>query len=171
MLSYTDKVMGKDNPTLFYGLFDRRMSQRPTINFDELKEQFPEGKTIRDYGDYFVFVVGEYPQTAVDMNLNNLLSHSNEVKKTGKTYVIDCNDCMEVKKFKQYKVNEYKYKDSKYIMLDKDKIQNILYTILKTHTITLHNTMQFDDYDDKIWIKVEPVVWLVDKKRLREFFR
>ena len=164
MLSYTDKVMGKDYPTLFYGLFDRRMSQRPTINFDGLKEQFPEGKTIRDYGDYFVFVAGEYPQTAVDMNLNNLLSHSNEVKKTGKTYVFDCNDCMEVQKFKQYKVNEYKYKDSKYIMLDKDKIQNILYTILKTHTVTLHNTMQFDDYDDKIWIKVEPVVWLVDKK-------
>ena len=101
---------------------------------------------------------GEYPQMVVDKNCSNELErlyNDNQLKQTGKTYTTDSvyfDDYSTI--FCARSHIEYEYKGSKYIrfIADENEEGKILSDNRRVKTGKVY------------WLKVEPIIWLVDRK-------
>ncbi len=100
---------------------------------------------------------GEYPQTVVDKNMQEILEgeyYRKTINKTGKTYTTD-SEIDGTEPFKHKSHIEYEYQGKKYVRI---KITSSLYeTILSNREEYLN--------DDYVWVEVEPIKWLVDSKK------
>ena len=129
---------------------------RPIIRFpniDDLLRAFV-GSTYLDW-ENTIIKLGEYPQNRADaaetLGLNLSFDHGlDNIKETGKSYTIRING-------KTKRVSEYEYNGKKYvrIMIDDD----------------IYDNCKFSQNNDPIkkgepvWLKVEPITWIVDKEK------
>ena len=140
-------VMYKYNPILRLG------GVRPVIKYSSVSDYI--NKDLKKYKNGVVKVnFGEYPQSAVSKNLNDILEdkyNNAPLKPTGKIYSYDDNmfDDFEAV-FNKKEFFEYEYEGDKYIRVESN-YNNSKVTLSNGFTPTV---MQ--------WIKVEPLVWLVD---------
>ncbi len=110
----------------------------------------------------------EYPQEAVKDQEQALLKEkltSNELLPTGKVYTFDSvtvDPRFEYIPFKGLAYPEYSYQNQKYIYVD--ALQN--YTLLQNYTIRL-STHNLSYFDEKLFVKVEPVLWWMDMEKER----
>lgn len=96
---------------------------------------------------------GEYPQQATSKDMQKILEESyllesKALSKTGKKYTKVDNS------MDQTSYDEYEYNGVKYIRMKLSSNQE---------SVTLSNGEKYAD-DDYVWIKVQPIKWLVDKK-------
>ena len=103
---------------------------------------------------------GFYPQTAVDANLQKELERAYKrfrLQLTGNTYTVDSRKWYEFdKEFSPKIINEYEYKGERYVRV-------IANSCFDDERFELSNMKHYRNYD-AVWVKVEPVRWLVDKK-------
>ncbi len=103
---------------------------------------------------------GEYPQQAVDFSQQVILEkeyQAQRLKLTGRKYTTDSRKVYgkNSNEFKPLQHLEYSYKGKKYIRV-------VVFTLAE-EPITLANGLKVD-IDDTVWIEVQPVRYLVDKK-------
>ena len=147
-----------------YGLFGdselqgRKAGIRPVIPYSLIKSEV-FNKKITDYGVVEI-EYGEYPQTIVEKQYSNLLEqkfNNRLLNKTGKIYTTDS-------------VN---WKNNKTGFTPKEHIEYELYGKKYIRFIANENCYDFDEVLDGgreiklgevYWVKVEPIIWLVDEK-------
>ena len=132
---------------------DRDKGIRLVLNSNKLFQELYSQKRVGD-NDTFEVEYGEYPQTLVDskeqikLEKNYLLEqlkkeeHRTKMKKTGKVYTFDWLPASPVnfnKPIRPICYDELIYKNQKYIRL-------------------------WENCDRYLWIKVEPITWLIDEK-------
>lgn len=120
---------------------DKRIGARPAINFSEI-EPYVTKKRVNNIGILEV-EYGEYPQFIEDIDISKKLENlyiQQKLSETGKEYTTNAyalNDYSIA--FIEEKHKEYQYNGKKYIrFMSKDEVVH--------------------------WIKVSPIVWLVDQK-------
>ena len=99
------------------------------------------------YNETYEVEFGEYPQSVVDIDMHEELINARDnglLKELDYEYTFRNN--------KKYKV--YEYQNEKYVYVD----------CWCWGSITTLSDFSFYDYGDKIWLKVKPVVWLIDEK-------
>lgn len=107
---------------------------------------------------------GEYPQSAASKKMQIELQKiyklgGNSIKKTGRSYTVDSNNIDEMYKlFKPKIYDEYEYKGKRYIRV-KNKIDKI-----RCKNIAFLSNGEAYKKGDYVWIEVEPIRWLIDKK-------
>ena len=101
---------------------------------------------------------GEYPQEVVDKYVASELENAfltNTIHTTGKQYTIDENEPdSDAKNFKPLALSEYEYEDCKYVRVDfRDSCDSKL------------SNGQTISPGDVVWIKVQPIKWLVSPSK------
>lgn len=134
---------------------ERDVGARPVVSYSSIK---PYCKNKRTNNGLIEVEYGEFPQTDDTKNFDELerLYKNNKLTTTGKKYTTDSFSTDYTEKFfkpKQY--TEYEYKGNKYIRF----VSNYL---------TYNNTSLSDNRKAKrgeiYWVRVEPIVWLVDEQ-------
>ena len=133
---------------------NRRVAARPAIKYSLIKDIAP---VILDKGNGIKEVeFGEYPQWEVcDNKLRKKLDKNNEkgiLRTTGKTYTVDYNHKSNDSDFERRELTEYEFEGNKYVS----------FTILGT-TVLGRLQGRFIGFM-KYWIKVQPIIWIVDEK-------
>jgi len=103
--------------------------------------------------EYLFIEFGEYPQNIVDNNLSNLLTRlyeENQLKQTGNTFSRDIGNSIDG--MKCIEEEEYEYNGNKYVRAINLNPEGILTNGEKAGT------------KEYYWVKVEPVVWYIDKE-------
>lgn len=135
----------------------RRVGIRPVTSYSEIK---PNTSAIYNL-DEEIIQYGQYPQTASSKELQDQLEinyQQNQLFVTGKTYTIDTRKYNEYEKgFLKENLTEYEYQGKKYV---RTQMKNSHYQNKKR---ILSNGEGYQD-GDYVWVNVEPVKWLVDKK-------
>lgn len=108
---------------------------------------------------------GEYPQYAADLAIQKILNDKysqNKLNKTEKRYTLNLINYYEYpeQKNSQLSCEEYEYQGEKYIKL---QAQFGNYYDYYTKKGILSNGVLYKNGDD-VWIKVEPVIWLINSK-------
>lgn len=101
---------------------------------------------------------GEYPQYAVDSNMQNLLEseYNRGMKKTGKIYTFDSSNWYDYNcGMKLLTYDEYEYHGKKYIRVSANYYYEFKYK--------LSNGEKYKT-GDYVWVEVSPVKWLIDEK-------
>ena len=133
----------------------RNVGIRPAIKYSSIAN-IVSNEVIINKGEEIE--CGKYPQTIVDENYSRELEseYINEnLKTTGKDYVTDSARCADINiNFVARIHTEYEYNGSKYIRFIGDS--NCNGKILSDGRIV--------EMGEPYWVKVEPVVWLVDEK-------
>lgn len=98
---------------------------------------------------------GEYPQTVCEDKTNlelEKLYKEGKLEKTEKIYTINSN---KTETFFPQKIIEYTYNGKKYIrfIADRDTIRTKL------------SNKKYIEYNRPYWIKVEPIIWMIDEKQ------
>lgn len=100
---------------------------------------------------------GEYPQKAVDNNMQNILDMAylnNTLKNTGRSYTFDSRPVSDYySEFFGVTYDEYEYEGKRYIRVKANFSDN--------YSIDLSNG-ESCYLDDNVWVEVLPVRWLVD---------
>ena len=103
---------------------------------------------------------GEYPQNAVATNIQQTLEleyQRGNIKRTGKTYTTDSRHYNEYDKdFLAQEHIEYEYNGEKFVRV---KVNSYF----DGDNFELSNGEQYKD-NDYVWIKVEPIKWLIDER-------
>ncbi|MGN0973675.1 MAG: AAA family ATPase [Bacilli bacterium] len=114
---------------------------------------------MRGYNDTYEVEFGEYPQYAASSWMQNTLNseyNRGSLKTTGKTYTFDSVRFDDYdKKMEPVTYNEYEYNGEKYIRLMANSGNG---------STDLSNGIKYND-GDYVWIKIEPVKWLIDEKQ------
>ncbi len=142
-----------------YGAFptDKTIGTKPSIKYSLIEER---AKVIKKYiypkcfydEEYYIVEFGEYPQNLAMPNtqktLNDLYSQ-NKLNKTGRSFSRDIGDVNEG--MLCVTEDEYEYQGKKYVRVKNLNPEGVLSNGKKAGV------------EDYYWIKVEPVVWFVDK--------
>ena len=135
---------------------DRRNGIRPILPYSLIKSNVLN-KKINSY-EILEIEFGEYPQSIVDDDYSQLLErlyNNRSLRTTGKTYITDSIGYQDTDKAFRDKIHtEYEYNGSKYIRFIANS--NCDGQILSDGT-TLKAGQSY-------WVKIEPIIWLVDKK-------
>lgn len=136
---------------------NRIISARPIISLTDIASE----NLYKEIGKEDIRVkYGFYPQTAVDANLQKELEKAYKrarLQLTGNTYTVDSRKWYEFdKKFSPKTINEYEYNGERYVRV-------IANSCFDDDKFELSNMRYYRNYD-AVWVKVEPVRWLVDKK-------
>ena len=118
---------------------------RPVIKYSDIKDDVQD----KQISDKKVLEVefGEYPQTVCDEKTRLELEKEyseNKLEKTGKKYSIN----------KTSIFTEYYYNEKKYIRFIADR------EIIRTKL----SNKNYIEYGKAYWIKVEPIIWMIDEK-------
>ena len=138
---FRNEVCGKSDFTI------RPVLVLPQNIFSRIYENKCDG-----YNETYEVEFGEYPRSVVDIDMHAELINACDnglLKELNYEYTFGENT------YKQYKV--YEYKNNKYIYIE----------CFCWGTDTTLSDFSCYDYGDKIWIKVEPVVWLIDEENQR----
>lgn len=137
---------------------DRSCVIRPTIRFKIMFRKLLKDSYIDDNGLVCV-EYGEYPQTAASTDLQNKLEESYEkgqLKNTEESYTFNCiNSDDKENNLNLVNYNVYQYNSKKYIRMKASGVNG--------KKIKLSNGEEYNE-GDHVWIEVEPVKWLMDKR-------
>jgi len=137
-------------------IYDKHLGARPVTKYSAIKH-ITSGIIFDENGIKKV-EYGEYPQTVANEEIGRVLEKlylDNNLNKTGKTYTTEYyvpeygGDI----KLKHYKHIEYQYNDEKYIRFIGNK---------ECDDKKLSDN-RFINKGQSYWIKVEPIVWLIDE--------
>ena len=170
--------------TLFTSNYRRYVGIRPVLQSPEVFD-YVSSKRTKGYNETEEVEYGEYPQYAVDKELQEVLENEYHkgMKKTGKSYTFDAMNCRNNNdKFRPTTYEEYEYQGKKYIRV----VPNIFFygyedsidlsngdvyhptSLLKglrnldlSKGESFHNNKYCKSY---AWVEVEPVTWLIDDK-------
>lgn len=136
---------------------NRIISARPITSLTDITSD----NLYEDISDEAITVeYGFYPQTAVDINLQKELEKAYKrfrLESTGNTYTVDSRKWYEFdKEFSPKTINEYEYNGERYVRV-------IANSCFDDDKFELSNMKHYRNHD-AVWVKVEPVRWLVDKK-------
>ncbi|MBP3635928.1 MAG: sigma 54-interacting transcriptional regulator [Bacilli bacterium] len=147
------RAVGKDGRKNGHYVDRRDVGVRPALTFSDISEISPN---IVRGNDFLEFTYGEYPQYAVDANMQNILYsilYTNGVNLTGKKYTFDERKYNDYNNgFSKIEYPEYEYNGERYILVDAN-------TCFDGEEVTLSNGLKVKD-KDKVWIKVEPIKWI-----------
>ena len=133
---------------------ERNVGARPAISYSSI-EKYTTNISIKETIEV---EYGEYPQDIVPKKISNELENAytnKALKETGKTYTTDSNIYQDtVSPFCAKSHIEYEYNGKKYIRFIGDS--NCFGKILSDGT--------FVEKNKPYWIKVQPIIWLVDEK-------
>ena len=120
------------------------------------------------FQDYDQVVFLEYPQSVVSMEEQFLLKEElchHKLFPTGKSYTFDgvgLENCYMKKAFEEKKYPEYSYKNQKYIYVD---------TCINLDRPSSDYVLLSNGYrshlEEELFVKVEPVLWWIDRKQQR----
>lgn len=134
----------------------RNGSARPASSFSSIKHISPN--RVRGYNGTEEIEYGEYPQTAVDKNLNSRLESiykNGGMSETGKGYTTDSTRYQDAEQgFTPRRFTEYSYNGEKYIRFEVDG---------NGSGERLSNGVDIS-VGDIVWVKVEPIRRLIDEK-------
>lgn len=137
----------------YYFVDEETVGARPVISYSQIKDIVEKETTVLGILEIECF---SYPKNAVDVYLNEKLENkfnSGELKETSKTYTI--NNTVRLKVLGNVlEFIEYEYQGSKYIRFDAK------YNIGEY----LSNGRKIEE-NKPYWIKVEPITFLVDKRK------
>lgn len=129
---------------------------RLATSYSSIKEDILKNVVVKNgilQGEY-----GEYPQMVADEDISQCLETlylNNELLETGKNYITDSANIMDNdKSFEAQEHIEYEYNDKKYIRFIATE-NNERRALSNGHIIKK---------GDVVWVKVEPVKWLIDLK-------
>ncbi len=129
---------------------------RPVVSYSKIKNDI-SNEIVNEDGVREI-EYGEYPQQAVNKELQDKLEElyeNNKLIKTNKTYTTDSRKYDEYfEHFLPQEHIEYKFDDKKYVRV-KANINSL--------NRTLSNDIMYVD-DDYVWVEVSKVKWLVDEK-------
>ena len=136
---------------------NRKGGARPALPYSSISSSV-SNKMRRNFGIKEV-EYGEYPQTIVDEHFSKELEENFKsgtgIRKTGKTYTTDSVEFNDYDtSFEGRKHEELEYKGRKYIRFVGDN--NGKGSLLSDGRII--------EYANPYWIRVEPIIWLVDEK-------
>lgn len=138
----------------------RNYGGRPVSSISYILPFIDKIKSYRTYDDILQIEFGYYPQSAVSLSLQNELESNlknGNLIKTGNTYSTDSNDATDYENdFEEKKNIEYEYKGNRYVRVE----TNLYY---KNKSFVLSNGETYKNRD-AVWIKVEPIKWLIDEK-------
>ena len=137
--------------------FKHNIGIRPVVRYSSIKDSATNIKTKNSIFKKEV-EFGEYPQMVASVTLSKklaklYLSNDENLKETGKSYTTNINIVKIDNPFFPYKHFEYEYNGEKYILFFSDETVN---------NKVLSNGVTAED-GNLYWIKVEPIVWLVDE--------
>ena len=140
----------------WYGVVDREIGCRPAIKFSSIKSESVFKR--RGIKGVLEFTYGEIPQTVVNLNFSKtleMLCKMGRLEQSGKSYTTDSNYVEDYGiNFKPRTFTEYIYNNRKYIRFVSD--DNCVGKILSSGTRIAYN--------EPYWVRVEPIIWLVDEK-------
>ena len=129
---------------------------RPVLPFSLIS--LISSNEVRGNENVFEVEFGEYPKSVVSKEVGNILEklyNSNSLSKTGKSYTTDSRNYDEYdKKFEAQSHIEYEYNGRKYVRVKARFCDN---------PTKLSNGEEYK-YGDYVWVMVEPIKWLVDKR-------
>jgi len=136
----------------------RNTGARPTINYSIIKHNI--SNTVRGVDGVLRVEYGEYPQKAVDENMQEKLENAfiyRLLRRTGKTYTTDSQKYDDYSsKFKPQTLKEYEYEGKKYVRV-------IVNSYFDGNEFQLSTACEYMD-GDYVWVEVSPITWLVDEK-------
>lgn len=142
---------------IYPSVYNKCLGARPVIEYSSIK--YLASDLITDENNVKKVEYGEYPQTVENKEIEQILEQlylNNNLNKTGKTYTTE--SYITEKKFdikvKHCKHVEYEYDSKKYIRLIGNC--NCEYKELSDN--------RYINKGKTYWIKVEPIVWLIDEK-------
>ncbi len=121
---------------------------------------------IRGYNDCEEVELGEYPQYVPDSDIQEVLEneyHDGNMKKTGKNYTFNKANVDDSKGFQPINYDEYEYNNKKYIRIESASSIKAGTNKYVIKPFILSDGKLYTDYG-RIWIKVSPVRWLIDRK-------
>ncbi len=140
----------------YYAVIDREIGCRPAINYSSIMDDSSFNK--RGYNSVLEVLYGEYPQTVAFKDYSSKLERlyqNGQLNKTGKSYTADSADLNDFCfNFKPITFTEYDYNGCKYIRFVSGK--NYGGQTLSNGEIIIR--------EQPYWVRVEPIVWLVDEK-------
>lgn len=126
---------------------------RPVLKYSDIKSEIDNA----EISEKKVLEVeyGEYPQTICEDKTNfeiEKMYKEGKIIKTGKKYTINTN---ESKTFSPQELDEYSYNNKKYIrfIANRDLVRTKL------------SNKKYIEYKKPYWIKVEPVIWMIDEEK------
>ena len=142
-----------------YSAFHNRyVGARPVIEVDDFERFLMDTKRVDDetieYGYYQMWAVSKSMQEELESAFNKGMIHYN-----GNYYMTDGNsvsDDVNWAKFNPLKVEEMEYKGIRYVRVIANFYSNIA-------NIKLSNREEHK-IGDAVWVEVEPIKWIVDKK-------
>ena len=138
-------------------IYDRQVGARPAVAYSSIQSIATSEK--ENANGIIEIAYGEYPQTIVDENYSSELekAYSNgNLKITGKHYTTDSHRYqMFFMGFKAKTHTEYEYNGSRYIRFVSNS--NCYGRVLSDDRIVVQPGNIY-------WVRVEPIIWLVDKK-------
>lgn len=137
---------GYNSPKKINNLF---LGIRPVLKYSSIKNEINNTKI----SDKEVLEVqyGEYPQTICKESAEiEKMYKEGKLLKTEKTYTINSKN---TNTFSPETLNEYYYKDKKYIRFIADR------DIIRTKL----SNKKYIEYGKAYWIEVEPIIWMIDE--------
>lgn len=139
----------------------RDLSIRPVLKATNLINDISLNK-VKGYNGVFEVEFGEYPQNAASFMMQEELEKSyniGNVQTTGNYYTFDSIKEYESEfPFSPIRYEELEYQNQKHI-----RIKANLHPNFKKSGVTLSNGIKYME-GDYVWIKVEPVKWLIDEE-------
>jgi len=137
---------------------ERSTGARPAINYSIIKHNI--SNAVRGVDGVLRVEYGEYPQKAVDENMQEKLEKAftyRVLKETGKTYTTDSQKYDAYSsKFKPQTLKEYEYEGKKYVRV-------IANSYFDGNEFQLSSGDEYVD-GDYVWVEVSPITWLVDEE-------
>ncbi len=143
------------NDIYFYPVLDCAAGARPALAYSSIKS-ISSNEVVNFIGIKEI-EYGEYPQTVVEEDYSNELEkayNNGSIRYTGKKYTTDSERFDNDKGFSPRTHVEYEYKGNKYIRFVGDK----------TGEGEVLSDGRKIASDNIYWVRVEPIVWLVDEK-------
>ena len=164
--NYSVNIVDGNGTIYWIDTYYRYVGGRPSFDYSLLKEPVIE---IKEENDIKEIIYGEYPQWVVDENYSSKLESkykSGILKETGKKYTTDSVVIINDEElFAGLKVEgDIIFQPRKHIEYEDNGIRYIRIEGSKKFENTLLSDGRYLKANEPYWIKVEPIIWLVDEE-------